>query len=288
MKMYFLTAFSLLILFSGCKEEMKTTKSGHEYKIHVDAAGDLPKPGDVVYFHATIRQDGKDSILFDSRSYPDLPNIQIPEAEEVAADQAQGNPMVELLSLLSLGDSATVIHKLDTTTAAQMGIPGAKELHYDVVVMEIKTKEAIEAEQEAAKKQAEEVSAQITAFAASFSGGKVPAGVQKSQSGLQYVIVDKGSGKPAEFGQKVRVHYYGVLPDGTMFDNSYDRGQTLDFELGDEGLIKGWTEGVALLHGGGKAMLNIPYPLGYGEEGSPPVIPAKSNLFFFIELVDNK
>jgi FKBP-type peptidyl-prolyl cis-trans isomerase len=99
--------------------------------------------------------------------------------------------------------------------------------------------------------------------------------------------VDKGAGKPAAFGQKVKVHYYGVLHNGQMFDNSYDRGQTLDFELGDEGLIKGWTEGVALLNGGGKAMLNIPYPLAYGEEGSPPVIPAKSNLFFFIELVDN-
>jgi FKBP-type peptidyl-prolyl cis-trans isomerase len=71
-----------------------------------------------------------------------------------------------------------------------------------------------------------------------------------------------------------------------MFDNSFQRGQTFPFTLGQNQVIKGWDEGIALLNKGAKAFLFIPGALGYGEAGSPPVIPANAELVFYVELDD--
>ena len=86
----------------------------------------------------------------------------------------------------------------------------------------------------------------------------------------------------------MKVHYSGYLQDGSMFDSSVERGQPLDFPLGQGKVIKGWDEGIALLKVGEKARLIIPQELGYGERGYPPIIPAKATLIFDVELVDVK
>ncbi|HXC06700.1 MAG TPA: FKBP-type peptidyl-prolyl cis-trans isomerase [Bacteroidia bacterium] len=87
-------------------------------------------------------------------------------------------------------------------------------------------------------------------------------------------------------GNKVKVHYSGFLLDGSMFDSSVERGQPFEFSLGQGMVIKGWDEGIALLHKGEKAKLIVPYQLAYGERGHPPQIPAKATLVFDVELVD--
>ena len=75
-----------------------------------------------------------------------------------------------------------------------------------------------------------------------------------------------------------------MLKDGNIFDQSYERGQPIDFPLGVGQVIKGWDEGIGLLKPGGKATLIIPASLGYGEAGSPPVIPENAELVFYVEL----
>ena len=70
-----------------------------------------------------------------------------------------------------------------------------------------------------------------------------------------------------------------------MFDNSYERGEPIDFQLGVGSVIPGWDEGFALLKEGTKATLFVPYSLAYGEAGSPPVIPERSDLIFYVELL---
>jgi len=87
-------------------------------------------------------------------------------------------------------------------------------------------------------------------------------------------------------GNKVKVHYSGFLLDGTLFDSSVERGSPFEFGLGQGQVIKGWDEGIALLHKGEKAQLILPYTLAYGERGNPPAIPAKATLVFDVELVD--
>ena len=117
---------------------------------------------------------------------------------------------------------------------------------------------------------------------------KLAAGFQKTDSGLRYQIIQKGSGKQTEKGKMVSVHYQGSLENGEVFDSSYKRKQPIDFKLGAGQVIEGWDEGVALLKVGDKARFVIPAYLGYGSRGAGGVIPADATLVFDVELMDVK
>jgi peptidyl-prolyl cis-trans isomerase A (cyclophilin A) len=117
---------------------------------------------------------------------------------------------------------------------------------------------------------------------------KLAAGFLKTESGLRYQIIQKGSGKQAEKGKKVSVHYQGALENGEVFDSSYKRKQPIDFQLGVGQVIEGWDEGIALLQVGDKARFVIPSYLGYGSSGAGGVIPPDATLVFDVELVDVK
>lgn len=114
------------------------------------------------------------------------------------------------------------------------------------------------------------------------------AALTKTPSGLQYQDVVTGSGAEATPGQVAVVHYTGWLTDGTKFDSSRDRGEPFSFPLGAGQVIAGWDQGVAGMKVGGRRKLVIPPDLGYGEMGSPPVIPPGATLVFDVELLDIK
>lgn len=113
--------------------------------------------------------------------------------------------------------------------------------------------------------------------------------VHKLASGLQYDDLVVGSGKMAEAGMNVSIHYTGYLLDGTKFDSSLDRGEPFTVEhLGNAPVIKGWNEGIQGMKVGGKRQLRIPPDLAYGPGGYPPVIPPNSTLIFDVELLGIK
>jgi len=104
----------------------------------------------------------------------------------------------------------------------------------------------------------------------------------QTESGLVYYSMKEGDGAQPTVTNNVEVHYHGTLIDGTVFDSSVDRGQTISFPLG--GVIKGWQEGLAMMKEGGKATLVIPADIAYGEAGSGDVIPPGATLKFEVEL----
>ncbi|ENW88628.1 MULTISPECIES: FKBP-type peptidyl-prolyl cis-trans isomerase [Acinetobacter] len=109
-------------------------------------------------------------------------------------------------------------------------------------------------------------------------------GVKVTSSGLQYLVLQSGSGKKPKASSKVRVHYEGRLIDGTVFDSSMARQQPAEFQVTQ--VIQGWTEGLQLMREGAKYRFFIPANLGYGQIGSGDAIEPNSTLIFDVELLE--
>lgn len=110
--------------------------------------------------------------------------------------------------------------------------------------------------------------------------------VVTTESGLQYEILVKGDGPKPTLTDEVETHYHGTLLDGTVFDSSVDRGESISFPV--SGVIKGWTEALQLMPVGSKWKLYIPYNLAYGERGAGKMIGPYSALIFEVELISIK
>jgi FKBP-type peptidyl-prolyl cis-trans isomerase len=108
-------------------------------------------------------------------------------------------------------------------------------------------------------------------------------GVITTESGLQYKILQEGTGSAPGPEDIVSVHYTGKTIDGTKFDSSYDRGEPARFRVNN--VIRGWVEGLQLMKEGSKIMLYIPYDLAYGERGAGNVIKPFETLVFEVELL---
>ncbi len=108
-------------------------------------------------------------------------------------------------------------------------------------------------------------------------------GVQSTSSGLQYQVLQHGTGDVHPTAtDSVKVHYHGTLIDGTVFDSSVERGEPISFALNQ--VIKGWTEGLQLMVEGEKTRLFIPSNLAYGNRAAGKIKPG-STLIFDVELL---
>lgn len=105
------------------------------------------------------------------------------------------------------------------------------------------------------------------------------------ESGLQYEVLTVGTGEIPTSDKTVRVHYHGMLTDGTVFDSSVERGQPAEFPV--TGVIAGWVEALQLMPVGSKWKLAIPQDLAYGERGAGAAIPPYAALVFEVELLDS-
>lgn len=109
-------------------------------------------------------------------------------------------------------------------------------------------------------------------------------GVQVTESGLQYRVIEPGEGAQPSATDRVTVHYRGTLINGTEFDSSYARNQPATFALNQ--VIPGWTEGVQLMREGATYQFFIPADLAYGAEGRPGPIGPNATLIFDVELLE--
>lgn len=234
------------------------TPSGLKVEILEHGTGTKPSNGDKVTLHYTGKLTN--DTVFDSSVKRGQPFSFKLGAGQVIRGWDEG------VALLQVGDKArfTIPAELGYGARAIGTIPANSTLIFDVELLDVHA---------AVKPVPYDVA------------GKA---VKKTASGLEYVMVKEGTGAQAEAGKNVSVHYTGYFTDGKIFDSSIERGEPIDFPLGKGYVIPGWDEGIALLKVGGKAHLIIPYQLAYGEQGQPPVIPAKSTLVFDVELVGVK
>ncbi|MBP6507519.1 MAG: FKBP-type peptidyl-prolyl cis-trans isomerase [Opitutaceae bacterium] len=123
---------------------------------------------------------------------------------------------------------------------------------------------------------------QQQAGAAFLAENRQRAGVVVTDSGLQYEVLVAGAGARPNESETVEVHYHGTLIDGTVFDSSVQRGETISFPV--TGVIPGWVEALQLMAVGAKWKLTIPANLAYGDRAQGP-IPAGSVLIFEVELI---
>lgn len=233
-----------------------TTPSGVTIKLIKKGDGLKPSTGDKITVHYKGRLT--DGTVFDSsfdRSQPfsfTLGTGQVIQGWDDAFAMMQTGDQAEVIIPPALGYGSQAMGK----------IPANSTLIFNVELLSVKQK--------------------ITATPYAVYG----LDTNETKSGLKYIMVKKGAGKQAAPGTNVSVHYTGYLTDGSKFDSSVERGEPITFRLGEGRVIQGWEQGIALLNVGGKARLIIPYNLGYGEQGYPPVIPSKATLVFDVELVD--
>jgi peptidylprolyl isomerase len=176
-------------------------------------------------------------------------------------------------------DAVVVGTVIDSIRIVRMGAK-AKKFKADEAVFQAQLKKTA-ALNEGKKKKEEEVKKKAAAETEAMMKKAT-----KTPSGLMYIVTRPGAGPKPASGAKVKVHYAGRLTDGTEFDNSYKRGQPIDFQVGTGMVIPGWDEGIMLMQKGEKRTLIIPANLAYGPDGRPPVIPPNSTLVFDVELVD--
>jgi FKBP-type peptidyl-prolyl cis-trans isomerase FkpA len=109
-------------------------------------------------------------------------------------------------------------------------------------------------------------------------------GAQKTASGLVITTIKPGTGESPKPTDKVKVHYTGTLPDGTVFDSSVQRKEPATFPV--NGVIPCWTEALQLMKVGGKSKLVCPAAIAYGDKGMPPRIRPGQTLLFDVELLE--
>lgn len=292
MKFKFLVSLIVVgLLITSCKPSETMTPSGYKYTLVTQGSGETAKVDEYVFFTAKVTSDsGK--VLNEIKEGPDMPFLQIPKE---FAKGKEANPILEMIAKAKVGDVYQLIMPMDSFPQASPEMAKFKHIVYDVTVKKILNEEGYKKYME--EKQAE-MQAKVAAnmeklpaieelaktTLADYNAGKLE--TKSTPSGLKYYIVKEGEGALAANGQTVSVNYYGTLMDGTKFDDSFSRGRTFEFGLGAGQVIKGWDEGLAQLNKGAKAFLFIPSALGYGDAGSPPAIPAKADLMFYVELED--
>jgi FKBP-type peptidyl-prolyl cis-trans isomerase FkpA len=263
----------------------------YNFKLISLGSGDAAKTGDYVYFTAKITGDDGE-ILNEMMDETQLPNLLIPDKLPTGANS---NPILEMIMKSKVGDIYHLTMPIEPGTYTSPEMTHLKFMVHEICIKRILNEEAnkkLLEEQHAAfkikaaayKEKLPAIEELVKTALADYKLGKLK--TKSTASGLKYYIVKKGEGDNAKAKSKLTTNYYGILMDGTLIDNSYTRGQEFTFPLGQGHVISGWDEGFTLLNKGSKALFFIPSELGYGETGSPPLIPANAELLFYVELED--
>lgn len=263
--------------YKGFKEDKE---EGFYYKFHTqNKDAEQPLDGDIVEFSLTLRTT--DSTI--------IPTLQT--SDQIIESIFKGDHYAALRKL-HVGDSATFIISGDSVYkyffAGQEYPFGEEPLYFDIKLSKITPKAEFEAQQAEKRKEYEAMLsvykvAEDSLLTDYIQKNKVK--VKPTPSGLYFIKTTPGKGKLVTKGSVVKVHYKGLLIDGSEFDSSYQRGEPIELEVGKGQVIPGWDEALQLMKEGDKAKIIIPSKIAYGERGAGGVIPPYATLVFELEIV---
>lgn len=201
-----------------------------------------------------------------------------------SASYAQGVLMGQQIKDFQVSDAdALLLNSAGLKAGFDQGVTGEEGLIPEAELQGIMMKFQMGIQEVAQAKSKVESAANEQIGAAFLAENATKEGVKVTDSGLQYKVINEGTGATPVATDEVEVNYEGRLIDGTVFDSSYKRGKTVTFGVG--GVIRGWTEALQLMKEGAKYQLYIPAQLAYGTQGSPPDIKPGMTLIFDVELV---
>lgn len=270
---------AVVLIISGCSRSDKGFRqhpTGLSYKFfEMNAKGANPQPGDIIVLALKILT--KDNRLVDESAFYRL---------QLGKPLYKGD-FYTGLALLQVGDSACL--KLDAAGFFEKTRKGSLPVEFqqgDPVYIHVRLKNII------TSSELEEERASVYHSGPEQEMGLLKdyiqltnVSVKPTESGLYYIEKKKGTGKKAEPGRKLTVHYTGTTIDGKMFDTSLTRGRPLTFILGQGQVIRGWDEGFSYMNEGGVARFIIPSSLAYGKDGFSNLILPWSTLVFDVELL---
>jgi FKBP-type peptidyl-prolyl cis-trans isomerase FkpA len=270
-----LFAVSIMIL-AACNSNRVEVKDGLKYQFHEQAGkSKIAKMGDIITFHLKLI-NAKDSVL--KNSYKEGAPIiaQVQKAQFKGAFE-QG------LMLLAKGDSATFFVPVDSLFKGYPQLPPVftkgTDVRFVVRVVDVQSEADFKVSR---SKDADKQKAIDAATIASIIAKNKMTNVQKTESGLNYVITTEGNGPQVAAGDSITVKYTGKLSSGKEFESN-----VFPLQVGRGMVIPGWDEGLQKFKQGGKGTLLIPSGLAYGDQGNP-TIPANSVLVFDVEILSVK
>lgn len=284
MKRYLRNAFYLILIFmfSGnwsCKraETFQETPTGLKYKFHTQSK-DAQQVNRYEIVNVLMNYRTKDSTLYKGGLNP----ISFQVNPIVDGDLQEG------ILMMRLGDSATFALNPEKFFISMMKyselpdmVKDETEIYFDIKLVEIRPEPPMmQAERMENITRKETEADKIAQYIASNNITVAP-----TSSGLYFIEIQKGEGKAAEPGMKVKVHYKGLFLEGNEFDSSYGRNRPVEFILGAGERIPAWDEAIAMMSEGGKARLIVPSALGYGAEQRNAIKP-HTPLIFEVELLE--
>lgn len=300
MKKILLAGFAFVTIASSCQSNFEKTPSGLVYKIYHGKSADstakdsLLKPGDIVKmnlkFVLTDRPGKQDSLLSIETSVPQFLQIDTSERAKYS--------FMEVLPKLKPGDSAVVIMSVDTLRARNIVDPNdsvvfVKGSNIKAMLKVINAfsdqEKALEDYNKEAQVENEREIKQVEEYMA-----KNNLKGEKTKSGAFVIIENPGDQSiKADSGTVASIMYRGkVISNGVVFDTNMDssKGHTdpISVNVGANGVIRGWEEGLPYFGKGATGKILVPAFLGYGAMGAPPDIMPYANLIFDIEVLDVK
>ncbi|KPQ13418.1 MAG: FKBP-type peptidyl-prolyl cis-trans isomerases 1 [Algoriphagus marincola HL-49] len=295
-----LASLVLAASITSCKKTQVTERDGIEYT-YINEGSQKPENGEILMYHLQIK-NAEDSLIYNTYDQPVPGYLMANDSIPV------NNGMDEIFMALKKGDSITFTSQVQTIFGPNFPpfLEAEEELVVNLGVMDIISQDSLsqyfaqvsvienEKKAERAKVLLVEDGKKIEEYAAANN-----LDVQKTESGLYYVIEQEGTGPETTPGTTMYVNYAGYLLDGTIFDTSIqslaeEKGifsedrpyEPLPVNVGMGQVIPGWDEGLLLLKKGSKAKFLIPSPLGYGENGAGALIGPNSILVFDVEVTD--